>query len=509
MNNPIIYQVVGGLLILFFLYLTYMFTKTWRWLQVTTMFFIFAAVICLTVFTAMSVRTHVAWKSVLVQRRAQLETLTNDRDTLIDGDLTELIHSDPAFHDLSAQLNRVLLDRGRVWRNCTPSPPTPDGQITLQTTGLPLPVADAPEEGAAAEAAPVANRIVPETVLYAFQELEAPPEFGLPAGSKVPVSYLGEFTVTAATDDSATVTPTFPLTRAQIQKIREGAGSWILYETMPADGHQHFSTDPYGQPDWSRPASEVGVYGEMDRALLEQVFQPHLATLGDRAEPLIEQYLRDGMLARETDTPEDQWVKVRFTAAHTEVVDSDTTLDPVKEDFFDLGRATAPLLQRGSEAEFKPNDIAVFFSGGDFVDRLRSEGKIDAETIEPIYSRRLNNYESSFLNHYQQQLRAQRDIRQAERDNRALTESIARVEERTRYRETEAEKLREDLAQFEQELAAITDLLAQMDSLRNEKRLDLSRIYRENLQLLDELAKIESNLTRQLDAATPVNHRGT
>ena len=39
----IIFQVLGAVLALFFIFLTYMNTKTWRWVHVTIMFLVFVA----------------------------------------------------------------------------------------------------------------------------------------------------------------------------------------------------------------------------------------------------------------------------------------------------------------------------------------------------------------------------------------------------------------------------------------------------------------------------------
>jgi hypothetical protein len=509
MNNPIIYQVVGGLLSVLFLFLTYMFTKTWRWPHVTIMFFVFAAAVCLTAFTAMSVRTHVGWKSVAVNQRRQIEDLTDTHTDLLTGDPAELVHTDLSFRELSARMNRVLLDRGRVWRNCVPTGITPEGSVTVTTTPPEMPAAESDQDpaidsGTAPVAAAAPTQIPPDLVLYVFQEIAVPPDFGLHPGAKVPVSYLGEFAVISSAENSATLQPTLPLAPSQQQKL-QGGGSWALYETMPVDGHQYFSTDPYGTVDLSRPADEVGVFGEMDQTLIEQAFLPQRAQLGERYDEVLQQYLRDGRRAQEDDSPEYQWVKVRFVRSHTEgqeVVDSEAVLDPVANDegFFDQGRATSPLLQRGAAVEFEPNDIAVFYQGGDFVQRLLDSEVIDPSTIEPIYARQLHNYESRFRMLYQQGVSIDRDAQQAARDNQELTETNARVVERTQYRETEARKLREDLSHFQRELAALTSLHGQLESRRQEQRSELSRIYGENHRLMAELIELEDEVTRQLDA---------
>ncbi|MEX0820180.1 MAG: hypothetical protein WD070_11335, partial [Pirellulaceae bacterium] len=64
MDNPVIYQALGALLVLFFLFLTYMFTKTWRWFHVVCTFFVFGASIAFCCYAAMSYKTHAAWRTI-------------------------------------------------------------------------------------------------------------------------------------------------------------------------------------------------------------------------------------------------------------------------------------------------------------------------------------------------------------------------------------------------------------------------------------------------------------
>ena len=167
MNSPIIYQVVGALLILFFFFLTYMFTKTWRWLHVTTMFFVFAATVTLTIYSSMTVRTHMAWKRDVAQKRADIERRERERDNWIHGDLLQLTHAEPSIRELKAELNRVLLDRGRVWRDCTPGTPAA-GTVTVT---IPAPESAPTEEGAEPPPPVVRDEIQPaaQTVVYALR----------------------------------------------------------------------------------------------------------------------------------------------------------------------------------------------------------------------------------------------------------------------------------------------------------------------------------------------------
>lgn len=88
----------------------------------------------------------------------------------------------PTVNDLQHRFNRELLDRGRIWRTCTPNPPANDEGVVVSTVP--------PAEGGAAGNPDAAkpNGIAANMILYAFLENEA----------KMPVAYLGEFVVAEA-----------------------------------------------------------------------------------------------------------------------------------------------------------------------------------------------------------------------------------------------------------------------------------------------------------------------
>ncbi len=490
MNNAIIYQVIGGLLILFFFYLTYMFTKTWRWLHVVAVFFVFAASIALIAYAAMSNRTHMAWKKDVTQKRDAIERETAARDQLLEGDLAEVIPTQLSIRDLDTRLGRVILDRGRVWRNCFPAPPA-GGTVTLTT----FDAATLPEG-----ATPTPNRISEQTVLYAFVELELPADSGLdlPEGTKLPAAYVGEFIATAVTDTTVTLTPAIPLLPASVRLLSREGVTWALYETMPVDSHRSFAADPYDRPDWNQNADERAVFGEMDVERLTQLFQLHQADMGDAVEPVLADYLRDGKRAAEDDAPEDVWLKVRFLEDHSVVVDSEATLDASSsQSFYDQGLATLPIVKRGGPSELKEGDVGIFLQESDFLQPLLDSGKV--ELVEPIYVRKLNNYASGFRNWSLRMSHLDRDIRQSERDNQAITESIQRADQQTQARRDEAARLQQDLEKFQYEQEQLVALLERLEELWKAKRADLSRLYRENHRLHEQLLEIDRRLNEQIN----------
>lgn len=480
MDNPVIYQALGALLVLFFLFLTYMFTKTWRWFHVVCMFFVFGASIAFMCYSAMVYRTLEAWRSIELKNRVAAEKAQEEFETLMYGDRSEVVQSTPSIRTQNAKFARLVFDRGRVWRNCTPQgPPQGDGSVTVSTV-----------PPGTADAAALDNQIEDKMILYAFAESVAPPEVGLPPGTKVPQYYLGEYSAAAVTNTSVTLRPTLPLDGQQRQRLQAGGQTWTLYETMPIDGHEFFANDPDGKADLNESADIAPIFGTMNPDFLSKLLP----------EGAHERYLRDGKRALDTDPPEKTWVKVRFTDEHSEIVDSDATLGGVEgsQDWFDRGRSEIPLLQRGDVAKFKKGDIGVFPQAE--AEDLISRGVV--ERIEPIFVRSLNDYEYQFRSTHLQMVLIRQDIERIQRNIDEQTATNARTKTLIAYRETEKSKLAEDLDNFTYERDQITAYHAKLDAVLAKTKAELSSLYRTNDLLAKELARISEELTREINRRT-------
>src|SRR5690606_19313084 len=181
-----------------------------------------------------------------------------------------------SIRSVRAEISRVLVDRGRVWRNCIPG--NFDGQTVTVTTS--------PADPAGA-AAPKPNNIAPKTVLYAFKEIPNAENI------LVPSVYVGEFQVTAATDTTVTLSPNLPLDSEQLQQARTNDASWALYEIMPVDGHEFFA----------------GMSEEQLRALIPN---PGYRIPEAEYNEMIQSYARTGGPATDDDSPDHKWARVRF-----------------------------------------------------------------------------------------------------------------------------------------------------------------------------------------------------
>ncbi len=480
MDNPIIYQALGALLILFFLFLTYMFTKTWRWFHVVCMFFVFGASIAFMCYATMVYRTHAAWRAVELKNRLAAEAAQAEFESLMYGNRAEVVQSTPSIRTQNAKFARLVFDRGRVWRNCTPQgPPQGDGSVTVSTV-----------PAGAADPATADNQIEDKMILFAFSEGTAPAEVGLPPGTKLPEFYLGEFTAVSVTNTSVTVRPTLPLDSAQRQRLQAGGQTWTLYETMPIDGHKFFASDPNAKADLNEDADVAPIFGNMSPAFVS-AYLP---------EPVRERYLRDGKRASDTDSPEQTWVKVQFTEAHSEIVDSDATLGGVEgsQDWFDRGRSEIPLLQRGDVAKFKKGEIGVFPQAD--AEDLINRGVADRK--ESIYVRALNDYEYQFRFTYLRMIQIRQDIERMQHNIDEQTATNARTETLIAYRSDEKAKLQSDLDKFIYERDQITAYHEKLATVEANTKAELSRLYRTNYQLAEEIRRISEELTREINRRT-------
>lgn len=499
MNNPVLWQAGIGVLTLFFFFLMYMFTKTWRWFHVTMMLFVYGASIATVVYVSMTLKTHDAWRKLVREQRQLVAELSAERDKLTFGDITKREQATTPIRELHARLSRSILDRGRIWRGCSiANGPAADGTVTINTAG---PAAD---PGAR-------NNITQDMVLYAFTEAPSPAELAPvladPASAfDFPQYFIGEFTATAVTDTSVTLQPTFQLSQMGRTAMATGA-PWCLYETMAPDGHSFFVTDPEKPINLTLNADDEPVFGEVD----ERRIALHMARAGklqgetdeqflQRYQSIIQEYVRDGKRASDQDPPENRWLKVRFTGPYEEVVDSTSKLGAVQtsEDFFDRGRAEIAILQRNEPAKFKKNDIGIFPPEG-------ANGLIDlgvCELVEPVYVRSLRNYAQTYREIDRRSQDLADDVERVTRRTAELTQVNTLTLSQIAYREQEKTKLEEDLAKFTYERDQIKKYHETLTVAVTAKRNQLSYLYRANHKLAADLAAASQALTEKINRQT-------
>lgn len=465
MDNAILVQILLGIAGLFFIFLTYMNTKTWRWVHVVATFFVFCSTIGFAYYASQVLKTRATWVGRHDQLTKDVEKAKADLELVAVGDPGDIKGESPSVLNLREELARTILDRGRVWRQCAPTP-NQDGSVTLQTA---LPQA----EGAGP---PPKNNITVKTVVHAFREGQDP------GGLTVPVAYIGEFRAVAATDTSVTLAPNLPLSAQQVALVRDPSANWSLYEVAPIDGHEYFQG--------------------MDEATLMALIPQAMTGLpNDQYKKLITDYLRDGQPADEaTDPPENVWTQVKFKQAYTVPVDAPPIGSVDAEPFNAEGQAQVDRLRvakssaQPGQVEFKVGDTAVFDQAT--ANDLISRGIVDK--VQPIYRRRLNDYELRFHGIHSRIVEINDRLRTLSLDLAAVSASKDKADQQAALLEDQRTKLTDDLAKVKFELAELSKYGDSVTTRLTEVRSELSQLYRSNKALSRELAAINARLTEEV-----------
>jgi hypothetical protein len=174
------------------------------------------------------------------------------------------------------------------------------------------PAGQPPAEGQAA--AGFAHGLVPNTIVYAFEEKP------IAEGGR----FLGEFKVVEAQPGNPTfkLAPNLPLTEAQSQHLAEAKGPWTLYMTMPTDNAGVFAQMDEAQRAALLPAESAAEFAKSDRPLVDyhDVFHEHYVQtvlLGDFLAHL------EGNIKRTTEATERVVASANYRQAEKEKVQAD------------------------------------------------------------------------------------------------------------------------------------------------------------------------------------------
>jgi preprotein translocase subunit YajC len=170
---------------------------------------------CLLVFFYMSARmlmTQKNWSVRAEQYAKKISDLQNeDKVTLAGGTVNGEFK--PGIEQVRGELNKLTVDRQRVWYKCDPQV-----SVNRQTHAATIKVTvDQPNPG-----------ITNKSILYVFEDVPAAQQG----------RFLGEFKVTAVADKQITLEPAFILTPADEKKLAEAKKPWNLYDALPHDNHE-------------------------------------------------------------------------------------------------------------------------------------------------------------------------------------------------------------------------------------------------------------------------------
>jgi len=234
----ILYVLIG--LILASFVIAFLSARTWHWGHVLVVLGIFLSTVGFFLLAAETLRINaVLRKQVndnerqLAEVKAQNEALQKGtKDTNILGQLRNLdppakipedAESIPSLVDLDHELLMATRVRGRVWRKVAPAgvdPQTGAVRVSIES--------------------PVPAGLSKDTVVYLFEEGPAPPAG---AGGKGGAQYLGEFRVSEAAAQQATLLPVIPMGAKdyEVQRLAASRGPWVIYEQMPVDRQEVFA----------------------------------------------------------------------------------------------------------------------------------------------------------------------------------------------------------------------------------------------------------------------------
>lgn len=161
---------------------------------------------------ARTLKTHQYWQELAQKHQQRIEELEKQNHQLFEGAQT-------GIRQRRIELNKLLLDRGRIWFNCDPNVRLDDDGSATVTV-----VVDAPDP----------HDIADNTIVYGFEEADV----------RDKGRYLGEFKVTQSDPGQKTVVlvPTLPLNPQQLERLTSAQRPWSLYEILPHDNHDIFAS---------------------------------------------------------------------------------------------------------------------------------------------------------------------------------------------------------------------------------------------------------------------------
>jgi hypothetical protein len=479
---------IGIFLVILFIVTIVLSASTWRAWHIVAACMTFLAAVGLVIVGSLALKTHNYWRKTHADVTKQLDDAEHEGLVLEHGDPTVVASTTPSVDDMQHRLNRTLLDRGRVWRRCTPGVPA-NNAVQLST----VPPTETGEPGDPNTAQP--NGIAANMVLYAFLEDE----------KQMPVAYLGEFQVTDAQPTGVTLQPTLPLDQVQQAQVTMQPARWTLYEMMPIDAHQAFSDEDTAAKildDTQKP-----IFGEMNEQSLRTVFATVTGQPGDSplVTDLVTAYLKDGGPANDQDvnqSPENIWLKLEFQKDHKERVDSSNPDAGMSGNYFDPeGYAEVSGLRRGEEAAVRVGDVGIFPYALDehkqLVDSLTNSGI--CRVVGPYYVRSLHDYEEAFHDIQDRFTRCVEATRRAQRDIDALKATTVKTQEQIAYRQDERNKLQQDQQGFERDRTKLTELVATLESQKTTLRDELSNLFKVNLALDQQLTEYNAKLTEEIN----------
>jgi hypothetical protein len=356
---------------------------------------------------------------------------------------------------LKLALSKLVVNRGRVWTDCEPR--TVDqrtGAVGVRTLSPP--------------------NLAANNILYVFEAV--PDEV---ADGIADRRYVGEFRVTQAgdpnpQDDAApniSLQPTSKLDAAEIQRLQQSRGPWLLYEAMPLDSHEPFAGKSEDQIRalFPKPANEPpGVQG--------------VPTLAEIVEATIQDYLKHGKPAQDDDPLDRKVVKLRFT-----------------KDAAEGGAAAAAVFQ-----ELRiPNEMVA---KGELAElpKVTADRMFEVEVAEPLetlYHRPLRDYGLD-LRDFGRRMPMMRDsIASAIKDVEFANNATDLAEKYYNEREQERMRLVAEKTRLDEEVQVVSTYQTDLEKELATYREAIQQATQQNLVLAARWRKLQLEAAQRIEAS--------
>jgi len=408
-----------------------------------------------------TLKTHQHWRELTERHRDKIKHLQEeDIPRLVKG-ADEGKAYQPGIEHLRLDLNKLLVDRGRVWTDCKPQagPQTPQ-------TGL-VSVATDP------------RGIAPKTVLYVFEGDD------VRQGGR----YVGEFKVVKVDEANKLLDlqPSMKITPAELQRLSAstaGKAPWIMYEVMPADSHEAFA--------------------RVDKEELKKLFPAQI----------VEEYLQDGQLLSSEEVEKaglrgklvavDENGRVMCVDKNGKIlyasgVDEKGRLKYVDhKGQFVCAAAVQKKVDANGEAVYEVqylDESGQVLPGESVVEK-------EVETGKGKYVRWLREYRVLLTDCRLQ--RAQRGVEKenAARDLAYVQAALAQADKHQKYREGEKVLLTTEREKARYQRAAVDEWLQRLRSEVKAYQGAIQGVIAENLKAAENLDRIQQDAKRRIDERT-------
>jgi hypothetical protein len=416
-----------------------------------------------------TLKTHQNWRQKAHQHQVKIEQVREESRRLVEGTGENEAYQ-PGIERLGLDLAKVLVDRGRVWRDCKPQA----GQQTAQT-GL-VSVATDP------------RGIAPKTVLYVFEGTD------VQKGGR----YVGEFKAVKVDEANKLLelAPSMQMTPAELQRLTASAAGkapWIVYEVMPVDGRWVFAQ--VDKDEEARKKHEENLRSLFPAQIAEEYLKDGQLLTSEEVEKL---GLRGKLVAVDESgrvTYVDQDGKILYAAG----VDEKGRLKYVdQKGQFVCATAVQKKVDANGEAVYEVqylDESGQALSGRSVIEK-------EAEAGKGKYLRPLRDYRVLLT-----QCRLQRTQREVEKENAArdlvyVRDAVAKAGEQEKSLDREKTLLTAEREKALYERAAVDGLLQKLRSEVQGYQGTIQGLISENIKTAADLDRIQQDAKRRIDERT-------